>query len=264
MNYYDHHVHTEFSPDSEVVLREYLEKGIKKIMLTDHVDIGSPDEMFEKIIDYESYSKVVKNIAEEFDAEILIGVEIGYQKEYLDEINTFVKSYPFDFVISSIHFADGLDFYNGDFFIGKTQNEAYQRYFEVLEEMVDSFNDFDVVGHFDYITRYGNFMDKRYDFKSYEEIIGRILSKLVSKGKGIEINTSGMRNDLKIFHPKKEVIQLYRSLGGEIVTLGSDAHRSVDYASDFTEAAQLLADLRFEFVCEFDKRSYTKRKISSL
>ena len=220
--------------------------------------------MFEKIIDYKAYSIFVQDLGKEYDAEILIGVEIGYQKEYLDEINDFVKSFPFDFVIASIHFADGLDFYNGDFFIGKTQSEAYQRYFEILEDMVDSFDNFDVVGNFDYITRYGNYQDKRYDFYSYEEIIDRILNKLIIKGKGIEINTSGMRNDLKIFHPKKEIIQLYKSLGGEIVTLGSDAHRAEDYAANFTEATQVLIDSGVESICEFIKRTYTKRQIFSL
>ena len=261
LKYLDHHVHTEFSPDSEATMREYLEQGMKKIIFTDHVDIGSPDLMFAKTIDYDEYFKVVKILEKEYAVKILVGVEMGYQKKYKTEIEAFVKKYPFDFVIGSIHYGDGMDFYNGDFFKEKTQKEAYKRYFEIVEDMVENFENFDVVGHMDYITRYGEFSRKFYDYDEYQVIIKRILKKIIEKGKGIEINTSGMRNELKVFHPKKEVVECFWSLGGKIITLGSDAHIASYFSSHFGEAIQMLRDSGVEYITEFEKREKKKTVI---
>lgn len=264
LNYLDHHVHTEFSPDSEATMREYLEQGMKKIMFTDHVDIGSPDSMFVEVIDYDEYFKIIKKLQKEYDVEILVGVEMGYQKEYRNEIEAFVKRYPFDFVIASIHFGDGMDFYSGEFFKGKTQREAYERYFEIVEDMVENFESFDVVGHMDYITRYGGFNRKYYEYLEYKVIIEKILKKIIKKGKGIEINTSGMRNELKVFHPKKEIVERFWGLGGKIITLGSDAHIVSDFSFYFEESVQMLRDSGVEYITEFEKRKKKKIIINSL
>ncbi len=257
-SYTDHHVHTEFSPDSVSSLVGYLEKGHRKLMLTDHIDIGSPDPMFEELIDYDEYFDYVHQLEKKYDAKIKIGVEMGYQPDFLEEVEAFVKKYPFDFVIGSIHFGDGLDFYNGDFFRGKTQQEAYLRYFEVVLDMVKHFDDFDVVGHLDYITRYGDYENKWYDYNEYQTIIDEILTILIEKGKGIEINTSGMRKGLNTFHPKREILMRYKQLGGEIITLGSDAHDENDYASYFLEASLLLKECGFNEIVMFEKRKWTK------
>jgi histidinol-phosphatase (PHP family) len=257
-SYIDHHVHTEFSPDSVSSLVGYLEKGNRELMLTDHIDIGSPDPMFEELIDYDLYFNYVRMLEKKYDARISIGVEMGYQPDFLEETEAFVKKHPFDFVIGSIHFGDGLDFYNGDFFKGKTQQEAYHRYFEVVLDMVKHFDDFDVVGHLDYITRYGDYKNKWYDYNEYKGIIDEILTILIEKGKGIEINTSGMRKDLNIFHPKEEILKRYRELGGEIITLGSDSHDENDYASHFNEASLLLKKCGYSEIMMYRKRKWMK------
>ena len=259
LKYLDHHVHTDFSPDSEATMRKYLEQGFKRIMFTDHIDIGAPDLLFAELINYDEYFKIVKKLQEEYDAEIFVGVEMGYQKEYRSEIEAFIKKYPFDFVIGSIHSGDGLDLYNGDFSKGKTQKETYMRYFEILEEMVENFENFDVVGHLDYITRYGEFDRKYYNYLEYQEIITRILKKIIEKNKGIEINTSGMRNELKEVYPKKEVVECFCNLGGKTITLGSDAHIVSDFSSYFEESIEMLRELDVEYITEFKKRN--KKKI---
>ncbi|MEA3423229.1 MAG: histidinol-phosphatase HisJ family protein [Bacillota bacterium] len=256
--YTDHHVHTEYSPDSSGDMEKYIlrAKMLKQdeIMFTDHIDIGSPDEMFKKLIDYDQYFQQVSELKKKYDIDIKVGVEMGYQKNFHYEIEDFVKRYPFDFVIASIHFGEGMDFYSGDFFRGKTQKEAYFRYFEIVEDMVDNFNDFDVVGHLDYITRYGDFTDKKYDYEEFSEIIDRILSKIIEKGKGIEINTSGLRNELQVFHPKREVVQRYLQLGGKVITIGSDAHFVDDYSAGINEAMELLKKLGIKKINTFEKR----------
>jgi histidinol-phosphatase (PHP family) len=254
MKYIDHHVHTEFSPDSDATLQGYLESGVRELMVTDHVDLGSPDPMFEEDFNYEAYSKQIKTLEKIYDAKISVGVEMGYQRAHLEIIESFVAAHPFDFVIGSIHFGDGLDFYNGEFFIGKTQKESYQRYFEIVLDMVERFENFDVVGHLDYITRYGDFEEKTYAYEDYEEVIEKILKCLVEKKKGIEINTSGKRNALDVFHPSEQIIKRYWELGGRIITLGSDAHRVEDHKDFFPQAIEMLKSIGVTHLTLFDKR----------
>ncbi len=258
MIYTDHHVHTNYSPDSEADVREYLLRakslGQEYVMFTDHIDMGAIEVGFQEHIDYQSYFKTMEKLQEEYGIGIQVGVEIGYEKGYKYEINELLAKYPFDFVIASIHYGDGKDFYLGDFFEGKSQAESYLRYFEILLEMVENFSNFDVVGHLDYIVRYGPFDDKTYEYKDYKEIIDYILKAIIKKGKGIEINTSGLRGVLNTTFPKKEVLNRYKELGGKIITLGSDAHLIEDYSAGIVDAMNLLRPLGFDRVASFTKR----------
>ena len=258
MKYTDHHVHTNYSPDSEADIKIYLAKakelGLDYIMFTDHMDFGNSHPLFQNPIDYSEYFKTIKDLEEEYEIPIQIGVEIGYEKNYKDEIEEFVKRYPFDFVIASIHYGDGKCFYSGDFFNGKTQKEAYLRYFEILLDMVENLTNFDVVGHLDYITRYGPFDHKFYNYEDFQEIIDLILIKLIKSGKGIEVNTSGLRGPLNITFPKEEVLKKYRDLGGKIVTIGSDSHFNKDYYAGILHGINYLKSLGFREITSFTKR----------
>lgn len=258
MKYTDHHVHTNYSPDSNAIIEEYLLKakklGLEYIMFTDHIDMGAIEVEFKKHIDYKEYFLNMKILEEKYDIPIQIGVEIGYEKNYKDEINEFLDKYPFDFVISSIHYGDGKDFYLGDFFEGNTQYESYLKYFEVLLEMVENFSNFEVVGHLDYIVRYGPFEDKTYDYEVYKDIIDTILKSLIKKGKGIELNTSGLRGPLNTTFPKLEVLRRYNELGGKIITLGSDAHFTEHYNAGITTGLDILKSTGFTEISCFTKR----------
>jgi len=261
--YTDHHVHTSYSPDSEADIKAYLIEakglGLDFVMFTDHIDIGTTDELFKERIDYVEYFSRMKHLQEEYDIPIQIGVEIGYEKNHKNEIDEFLEKYPFDFVIASVHYGDGKDFYLGDFFQGKNQSESYLRYFEIVKEMVQDFGNFDVVGHLDYITRYGPFEDKFYEYEVFEDIIDSILVALIQKKKGLELNTSGLRGPLGISFPKEEVLKRYYDLGGRTITLGSDAHFNDHYYAGIVEGMSQLKSLGFNEVSSFTKR--IERKI---
>ncbi len=262
----DHHTHTNYSPDADplVSMQCYIDEakklGVEGVMFTDHVDLESPIELFMEIIDYESYQKEVERLRVETNFPIYMGVEIGYQPQLHQKYNDFLKTYAFDFVICSMHLADGLDFYYGDFFTGKTQEESYLRYFEVVLACVEVYDDYDVFGHLDFIIRYGKFEVSDYDFKKYQHVIDQILSTIISKNKGIELNTSGLRYGLAHMHPKFEIIKRFKELGGKNITLGSDAHRIEDYLKDFDIALELLRKAGFDEIAVYKNRvpSYVK------
>ncbi|MFA7533685.1 MAG: histidinol-phosphatase HisJ family protein [Tissierellaceae bacterium] len=264
MKYTDHHVHTNYSPDGEGKVEGYVlkakEMGLEFVTFTDHADFGTKDKDFMVHIDYDKYFHMMKELEEKHNIPIKIGVEIGYEKNQKEEIRDFLGKYPFDFVISSIHYGDGRDFYLGDFFHGKNQNQSYMRYFEILLEMVENFYEYDVVGHLDYITRYGPFENKYYEYEKYKEIIDKISKEIIEKGKGIELNTSGIREEINDFYPKKQVLERYRELGGKTITIGSDSHRNIDYHAGIKEGIALLKSVGFKEISYFHKR--IEKKIS--
>ena len=256
----DHHVHTSYSPDADplATMEAYIKKAktlkLGGLMFTDHVDLDTPVELFQPQIDYEAYFKHIKQLRKTVDFPIYMGVEIGYQPHLNETLNTFLSKHAFDFVINSIHLGDGLDFYNHDFFINKTQEEAYKRYFEICLETVQNYDNYDVFGHLDYIVRYGGYENKSYQFSDYEGLIESILNTIIQKGKGIELNTSGLRYGLGVMHPMKDLLKKYKALGGTIITLGSDAHKVKDLTSDFEQAIKELKSIGFTHLTQFVNR----------
>lgn len=259
----DHHMHTNYSPDADqkATFKAYIKQAelhqIEALVFTDHVDFDSTADIFLDMIDYDAYIKDLKLAQKDTTVDLRLGVEIGYQPHLNDRLHRFLSDYPFDFVICSIHNGDGKDFYEGSFFVGKTQEEAYRRYFEIVLETVKSYDNYDVFGHIDYIIRYGGYDLKMYRYETYKDIIDDILKVIIQKGKGIEINTSGLRYGLGVLHPLLDVLKSYKRLGGTIVTFGSDAHQISDYYAGYDEAIQLLRDAGFKEVTVYKLRKPT-------
>lgn len=200
----DYHMHTKFSGDSEADPREHIKQAIKlgldEICFTDHRDFDYPIDTFE--LDTEAYFKELRALQEEYKDQIpvKIGVEIGLDTDHIEEINDFIAASPYDFVIGSIHVIHHTEFYYGDFFKGKTKEEAHQEFFDETLKCVQTFDCFNVLGHMDYIQRYGPYEDKTIDYARYQETIDEILRTLIAKGKGIEVNTSGyaLRKNMRL------------------------------------------------------------------
>lgn len=261
MHRIDYHIHTNFSGDCHVtmesVVQEAVAKGMKEIALTDHVDYDYPNSDFTFLIDYDQYLITFEELKRKYQKEInlILGIEIGFQPHITDQINRLLNQFPFDFVICSTHVADRSDFVNGDFFKGKTQKNAYLRYFENVYEAVNSFNNYDVYGHLDFIIRYGNYENKLLSYLDFKEMIDGILRKIIDSGHGIELNTSGYRYGLNQTHPHIHILKRYKELGGEIITVGSDAHRPKDIYSDFDTAYHLLKEAGFKRMTKYKNRT---------
>ena len=95
----------------------------------------------------------------------------------------------------------------------------------------------------------------------HQDIIDEILKKLISKNIGIEVNTSGLRYGLKNFHPHINILKRYKKFGGEIITIGSDSHRSEDIMKDFDIVKKLLKELGFNSYCTFKNKKIEYRDL---
>lgn len=256
----DYHIHTAFSPDSETSMVSQIEtaiqKGFNEIALTDHFEYDNASGKWEICLALEDYVKAIKKYQEQYQDQIKIklGLEYGYDFPYHTQIGHMIDAYDFDFIICSTHKCNADDLYFGDFFEGKTQIQAYNDYFEYVLRTVQEYSNFDVYGHLDYVNRYGNYTNKILNFNMHEEQIREILKVLVDKGKGIEVNTSGLRYGLGHFSPQIPVLKSYLDLGGEIITIGSDAHYNEHLGYMWSEAAAMLKSVGFKHYTTFEQR----------
>lgn len=274
---FDSHVHSKFSPDADqsadisniaVCAKEI---GLSYVTVTDHCDCNFflPEGEF----DYPEYQKQdsmmfgardyatasIKKCAELKDRypELLCGVELGQplQNPQASDIITSMKE--LDFIIGSLHMNDNKpDFYwieykKIDISVIRALLDSY---FDEILQMAAS-ADFDVLGHLTYPLRYiEGECGLNIDMLRYDEIIRDIFRTLIENGRGIEINTSGCRQKFGRPFPDEEYLKLYRSLGGEIITVGSDAHKTEDIGAGVDWGEQLLRHCGFKYVTLFKER----------
>ena len=239
--YIYYHVHTRYSDDSsymmEDVIKDAIEKGIEEICITDHVDYGIKydwDEVETMVyrdgmplanVDYVNWEKELKSLQEKYKGQINIkmGMEFGMQVHTIDRYQQLFHRYPFDFIILSVHQVEDQEFWTQDFQKGRTQQEYIERYYQELENLVTLYKDYSVLGHMDLIVRYDE--NGLYPFDQIKPMIQKILNIVIKDGKGIEVNTSYHRYGLNDMTPSRDILKLYRDLGGKIITIGSDSHK---------------------------------------
>ena len=260
----DCHLHTTFSGDGassmEDMIKEGIRLGLTHMCFTEHNDLDfpvtedSPAGYFE--VNTDSYLYELLLLREKYASQIKVnfGIELGLQPHLLRPNSVYAKSYDFDFVIGSSHICNGKDPYCPDFYEGRSDEEAYREYFSSIIENLRKFTNFDVYGHLDYVVRYGRERDKDYSYEKYRDLIDTILELLLENGKGLELNTSGLKYKLKDMHPCTAILNKYRRLGGEIITIGSDAHSCSRIAADFDRAAEVLKECGFKYYTIFEKR----------
>lgn len=263
----DMHMHTWFSTDSEAcpcdMADEAVRKGLKTICFTDHFDKDDLEWGEEGIFDVDAYFVEMQKLQEEYAGKlnIRIGIELGlrtYLKDYYEELT---KKYPFDFAIGSVHNvpykkdAEGNILYTDPaaekLFTDRTDKEAYRLMMETTLENVRTSDCFQTLGHLDYVVRYGKSREKEYSYTDYADIIDEILKLLIEKEKGLEVNSAGLKYGLPFAHPHPDVLKRYHELGGEIITIGADAHKPEHIAYDFAKAEEILKSCGFKYYTEF-------------
>ena len=264
----DYHVHTEFSDDSrypmEDVIRDAVKMGMDEICITDHVDYGvkvdwdcGQEIQYRKgdplaNVDYPRYMEKLRALKEEYQGKITIrtGMEFGVQMHTIPEFEALFARYPFDFIILSIHQVEDKEFWTQDFQRGRTQKEYNERYYQEMLDVVKAYKNYSVLGHMDLIKRYDE--AGIYPFENVKPMIEEILKIVIADGKGIELNTSFHRYGLSDSMPSREILKLYRELGGEIITIGSDSHKPEHLGAYIDEGHEILKSLGYKQFCTFE------------
>lgn len=257
---WDTHLHTRYSGDStaepEDMVQAALQHGLDGICFTDHIDYDYPKEPELFLFDMDAYQEELSELKEKYQniLPICIGVELGLQPQVAEYNRQLLQNRNLDFVIGSSHVVHGIDPYYPEYYEGKTEHEAYLEYFESILENIQAYDDFDVYGHIDYVVRYGPNKNADYSYQKYSDVIDEIFKQLISRGKGIELNTTGLKYGLGHPHPTEDALARYRELGGEILTIGSDGHKPEHLAFDFKKVPHLLRDAGFRYYTVFRGR----------
>lgn len=254
----DSHMHSAFSTDSqadpEVMIKRAIEKRFSYVCFTDHLEHDYPGGNFQ--LDVDRYFEVLTELKEKYASQIKvnIGVELGLQPHLGERWHNLLAKYPFDFCIGSTHIVNRVDPYYPDFFDNRTEKEAYEEYFDCVYRNVQAFPECDVLGHLDYVVRYGPNRNRFYTYSKHKDIIDEILRYIIEHGIGLEINTSGFKYGLGHPSPHEDVLERYHDLGGEIITIGSDAHAPEHFAYEFTRAQNILKKCGFTYYTYFKQR----------
>lgn len=174
-------------------------------------------------VDYERYFPAVETARDEFagDLTVRVGLELGVQTHTAERYERLLERWgdKLDFAILSIHQVGDLEFWDGSFQEGRTQQEYNEAYYRELLAVVERFHGYSVLGHLDLIKRYDP--AGIYPFERTRDIVAAILERAIADGKGIEVNTSSFRYGLPDLQPATEILELYRDLGGTIVTIAA-------------------------------------------
>lgn len=260
----DFHLHSYFSGDSDTPMEQMILKGIAlgltQMCFTEHNDFNfpvtelDPEGKFECNIDSYLYELIGFREKYKDKIKILFGLELGMQPHLAHRHAILTKNYDFDFIIASSHICNGKDPYYPSFYEGRSEEDAYREYFTSMIDNIKKFKNFDVYGHLDYVVRYGPNKDAEYTYEKYQDLLEEILKLLIAEEKGLEINTGGLKRGLRDLHPATDILKRYRELGGEIITIGSDAHSPENLTNGFDRAAQVLTECGFKYYTTFENR----------
>lgn len=273
MQLIDCHTHTQFSMDSEVDIVAMIERarelGLAAYAVTDHCECNCwyPKEHYEntELFDYfnckddfEASLSAVTALKEQYpDFNLICGTELGQPVAALDIAEKCISDPRLDFVIGSIHqITNEKDFYYINYYRMSTDeiNKLLEGYFNEIYELC-KWGKFDVLGHLTYCLRYMKIRNNiTPNMKLFDEIITECLRTLADKGKGIEINTSGIRQGFGTTFPSLKYIKLFRELGGKIISVGSDAHKVRDLGANISDGIELAKAAGFNEICYFKKR----------
>ncbi len=252
----DMHTHCDFSQDCTTPLYTQLDaavkRGITTIAVTDHIDCEYPAPT-----EYEQLNPNMKerNIALEAAKarypmlNIRKGMEVGMQDEACAKrVLDHIGDTQLDFVIGSVHVIDGLDVYFPSFHKGHTRESAYTAYLEALNKAIRAFPLLCSMGHYDQIAKCGDYTPKAMEYDVAPELFDSIFRYLIENGKTLEINTSCWKEE-KAWG--LSVIKRFRELGGEFITIGSDAHTPDRVGKRFDEAYELAKAAGIRYVADF-------------
>ena len=266
MYLYDYHMHSVNSRDGRNTVTDMcikaVSKGLKEIAVTDHFEPMLGDEKCSYYNPGNYFFDVLRGRMI-FGSQLRVkcAVELGQPHLYPEDSLELIRSNPYDYILASVHRAkDHTDF--GQVAYSSDNITDYCRiYLDELESLV-GWNSFDCIGHLDLVKRYAMRCDVEVNLMNFRDQLEIILRTLIENGKGIEINTSGLRQGAGECLPGLDIVKFYRQLGGEILTIGSDAHSASDVGEGIQDGIEIARLAGFEYITVYSERQPFMRRIS--
>lgn len=260
----DYHIHTSFSSDSEQDLLEVcktaIKNGLKYIAITDHIDIDDsiPKDkwIIEDIHGKKGYIKSIQEAQRLYpELCITLGLETGYTPSGYEETLKMVDDIKPDFAIGSIHFMEGHDLYDKDYYENKDKKSAFGKYLDMVNDSIEPLSKYaNVIGHIGFISKSPNipYEDVLLKYDEFKSLIDEILKNIITHNMGIEINTSGLLSNAKTSLPDFDIVKRFKELGGEILTVGSDAHKLQNIGQNINKAFYMAKSAGFDYITIYE------------
>ncbi len=252
-------MHSRNSCDSDATMAQMaavaLERGLCEIAFTEHYDLNPADQC-PGFYDPASFFEQIEVARAEFEPQgltIRAGVEMGEPHLYRETQGPVLSRWPYDVVLGSLHWVGDHNVFDPAYYQARTPAEAFGPYFAELVEMIEG-GGFEVLAHVDVVKRTGFDVYRQFDTCAWEDLYRPVWQACLDHGIAVEINTGGWRRDVREAHPALESLRWYREMGGELLTLGSDAHRPEHVAYRFEDALALARAAGFSRVCTFHQR----------
>lgn len=261
-NLFDSHTHTSNSTDAEhslIYLAEVAEQnGFMGFAVTDHVECIGFEENGYRTRSLQSMVDTAKaKAAFRHRLSLSCGVELGVAHGFYAVAHEAAQIYPYDFILGSCHFTrDGKGFSRINY-KSLSKDELHRMMIDYFDDQIELalWGEFDSLAHPTYPVRYAlKCGGEGIDLSPYREQIDKLLRLLIEKGKAIELNSCGLRYPLDKVLPPRWLLERYKELGGELITIGSDAHQAGFLGRGIVEVMSLLADMGYRYFTFYRSR----------
>lgn len=265
---HDQHLHTSYSGDSRADIDKYYEitsrYNCKYFVSTDHIEFDSVYNGLDWTVDYPFLKEDLKRLHKEYpNVTPLLGVEIGYRKDKLKEMDNLLASQEFDLINLSVHDNGIYDYYMRNSFETIGINRMLDIYFNNVIDALNTYDNFDVLSHFDYGFKTAYLIDDTLDIEMYKTYVLEIFKKVIAKGKTLEINVK-VQHTINDDNHLKTWLKWYYDLGGVNITLSSDSHEEqslIEYYDNQKHYFDIIKSCGFKMVVYFVKRQLYKCNI---
>ncbi|MGB8215151.1 MAG: histidinol-phosphatase HisJ family protein [Anaerolineales bacterium] len=252
----DYHMHSTFSEDGEDTLeamcRRAVELGVPEIGFSEHWDVG-PYEANPRFFKPEPWYAELQRLRSLFAGQLVIraGIEIAEPHIYPQEAAEVLHRVPFDYAIGSVHYVGEHSVFDEGYFRTHSADDVYGGYFVELDRMVRS-AEIDIVAHFDIPARTAKPI-LGYEPARYEQVIRSALKTCLDRNLALDVNVSGLRKPSQIIMPDPLILEWYAEMGGQRLTLGSDAHRIPELSLHLDQAIQAIQAVGIKHVTQFEQ-----------
>lgn len=254
----DYHMHSNFSCDCQATMSSMcqaaIDVGIPEIGFTEHYDLHPREECHDWFRP-EPWWQELERCRAEFQGRLTIraGIEIGEPHLFQAEAKALLTRCSFDYVLGSLHWVGQETVFDPKYFESREADHAWQLFYEELERMT-RIGGFDVLSHFDVPVRVGFTVYGEYDPSRYEAWIRPILRNCIDQGIALDLNTAAFRRKAQQLTPGLQILRWYAEMGGERVTLGSDAHRPENVGMMLDHAIEVAKSAGIHHVTQFVAR----------
>ena len=257
----DLHTHTYHSFDGapsatpHAMAQAAVDAGVGVLALTDHCEVNGQVDGIYKYFDQAASFAEITEARDAFADKLTLlrGIELGQPMEHPEQALAMREAHDYDFVILSLHNIPNVP----DFFLLRTDRMSEQHYHMLYDRLLDemirsvSFPGVHTLAHVTYPARYWAEAGKQFDLTRHLPRFTRLFELLCKHGVALEVNVSTLWKGHGFAMPDRELLTLYKQIGGELVTIGSDAHAPANVGNCIKQGSDLLRECGFDQIVAY-------------